>query len=534
MKIFVRFCQAIILILSALFLAGCMGEPPIAVPNPDFAVNLNLPEEVETPPHASPAAPIMPVHGGQLRLAMPMPATLNPLLNSDPDVDAVLRLIFEPLVVFDAEKRPVPNPAITHSVVFSADGGSLAVSLHDNIFWEDGSPITSADIAFSIDVLRFSAPEGAIYRPNMANIASHVVLSSRTLQINLYSPMWMMKYMLNFPIIPADYYRNVSMTNLTAPRNMHPLGNGPFRFLSYEAAGSLELIASDHAPVGRPYISRVSVMLLREMDGARYAFERGLTDILPASPYDWGRYSAMGKNRAAEVLTGQFDFVGFNASNPLFANFSTRLAVAQSFDLQRVLQRHYTQAGAASAPINPESWLAAYGLREHQFDPELAAAYFAQLEGTPEIIIIANADNPEGVGTATILAEGLERAGIDTILEILPFDIFASRAETADFDIMVGGVLIPPAPCFGFINTIFGYSSEDFNIAHSMLRYAQSESALAHAAEIAQHYVTENLPVIGVAFRRQVLYTAGHVHGGIEISLNDIFANVSEWFVYHP
>jgi len=522
------------LILFVLFLAGCvMGEPPLATPNPEFAINLNQPQIGEQPPQDMPAAPIAPVHGGKLRIAMPMPMTLNPLLNSDPDVDTALRLIFEPLVVFDADKRPRPNPAITQSIAFSPDGSSLNIALYDDIFWEDGSPITSADIAFSIDVLRFSAPETALHRPKVENIASHAVLDGRTLQVNLHSPMWAMKYMLNFPIIPMSYYQGVSMTNLTAARNMHPLGNGPFRFLSYEAAVSLELIANDFAAGGAPYISRVSAMILRDIGGARYAFEQGLIDVLAATPYDWGRYSAMGKNRSAEVLTGHFDFIGFNAQSPLFASHEARQAVAYSLDLQMVLQRYYAQADAAIAPINPESWLAAYDLPQPTHDPARAMLFFRHLDSASQITIIVNAANPEGIGAASFLADGMEYAGANVNLEILPFADFSSRVANADFDIVVGGISLSPAPNFGFLGSLLGYSSENLGFGLTMMRYAVSESGLMQATAVAQQYVADNLPVIGIAFRRQVLYTAGHVHGRVEISINDIFANVNDWFIHN-
>jgi len=510
-----------------------MGEPPIATPNPDFAVNLNLPD-VDVTPQATPIVPITPVSGGHLHITMPMAATLNPLLNSDPDVDAVLRLIFEPLVVLDDQKRPRPNPAITRSVVFSADGGSLAVSLHDDIFWEDGSPITAADIAFSIDVLRFSASEGAVHVHKVENIVSHAVLDTRTIQINLQEPSWSMKYMLNFPIIPVDYYSGTSMTNLRAARNMHPLGNGPFRFLSYDAAGSLELISNENATGGMPYITRITAKVLREMDGTRYAFEQGFSDILVSSPYDWGRYSAMGKTRAADVLTGQFDFIGFNANSRVFSDSQARAAAAFSFDLQTVLQRYYAQADATIVPINPESWLAAYDLPEHQFNPGRAAAYFGGLEGVAHITIIVNEDNPEGVGTATILADGLTQAHARVTLDVLPFSDFLARVESSDFDIVVGGALMSPAPDFGFLQTILGYTSEEMSQTLWMMHFALSESSLTQATVLAQHYVAENLPIIGIAFRREVLYTAGHVHGNIQIGAGDVFANIGNWFIYHP
>jgi len=520
--------------LAALLLTGCMGPPPIAQPNPQFAANLHQLTENEGEQEQVPERPATPVAGGNLRLAMPMPATLNPLLNSDPHVDAVLRLIFEPLVIFCPEMRPIPNPAITQSVVFSPSGSTVAISLHDDIFWEDGSPITATDIAFSIDVLRFAAPESALYRENVVNIASHTILDGRTLQINLLSPMWGMKYMLNFPIIPAHYYNPVSMTNLRAARNMHPLGNGPFRFFSYEAAGSLELIANDYAVGGAPYINTVSVMILREPDGMRYAFEQGLTDVLAADMHLWGRYSAMGKNRAAQALTNEFHFVGFNANRPLFAHYRIRAAVAHSFNLDAIVHRYFAASDAAAAPINPESWLAAEGLPRNIFDTRLAAEYFRELEEVPQITIIVSTANTVGVSAANILAEGLNDAGAYTTVELLPFADFVSRVDAGNFDIMVGGISAFPPTDLSFLHTILGYSSEELDTALSMMRYAPSEAALQQAAINAQHYIAENLPIIGIGFRQQVLYTTGHVHGNIEISPTDIFASIGDWFIYAP
>jgi len=463
----------------ALFLHGCMGPLPISLPNPDFALNLAQP--APTPAPSPTPSPIRAAYGGHLYIAMPLPVTLNPLLNSDPDVDTVLRLIFEPLVIFDYEQHPIPNPAITQSIVFSADGNTLAVTLRDNIFWEDGSPITSDDIAFSIDVLRFSAPATAIYRSNVANIASHMALDGRTLQINLHSPMWAMKYMLAFPIIPADYYRPVSMTNLRAARNMHPLGNGPFRFFEHELASHLKLMANEDAPGGRPYIGTIMAIFLRDMDGAGYAFERGLTHVLLAGAEDWGRFGAMGKTRAAEILTNDFDFIGFNFRNPLFADYETRAAIA--------------------------------------------ASDFVLAEDV-EISIIVNAANVKGVS----MANSLTFAAV----EALPFDAFISRVNAGDFDIVVGGIATGPAPNFDFLYNILGYSSEELDLLLSMKRHAPSDTAFHQAMADIRQYITDNLLLIDLGFRRQVLYTAGHVHGDIRISPNSIFENIRDWHLSSP
>jgi len=562
-----------LLLIILLSLASCTPSPVpyIAQADPDFGRNISqaqaqgqepaLQEDGENDEisyenmHTALAAGTA---NGHLRISMSMPATLNPLLNSDPHVAQVLRLIFEPLVILDQNLRPIPNPAITQSIIFAPDGRSLSVSLRENIYWEDGSAITSGDIAFSIDVLRFSAPETAVYRKNVSNIASHSIIDSGSIQINLVSPVWSMKYMLNFPIIPANYYRPVSMTNLMAGRNMHPLGNGPFRFHSYELANHLELIANENAPGGVPGINRITAVILRDIETSVHAFEQGVIDILVSNLGNSGRYAAMGKNRAAELPAGSFDFIGFNFNRSIFAYREIRAAIAHSLDLNAILQRYYTLRDAAIAPINPSSWLAAADLESYSFDIQRAVDLFNYVGFVPgpdgilqrqlsevlpvvqlSMTILVNEANAPGLSTAHILSQGLTASGVDSSVEALPFEQFKARIQASDFDIMIGGFDLSPVPDFDFLHSenigsanIFGYSSEELDLLLSMLNNAPSESAFYNSAIAVQHYIAENLPFLGIGFHRQVLYTAQHISGNIQVSYGHIFLNVQEWLVH--
>ena len=552
-----------LLLIISLLTVACTPSPVpyIAQADPNFGRNISEEsasqpgEEDEQPGEDTHNMPIDVNTSGHMRIPIPMPMTLNPLLNSDPNVDQVLRLIFEPLVIINQNLRPIPNPAITQSIIFAPDGRSLTLSLRDNIFWEDGSEITSADIVFSIDVLRFSAPETAIYRKNAANIASVSTIDSKSVQINLHRPMWAMKYMLNFPIIPSSYYRPVSMTNLLAGRNMHPLGNGPFRFHSHELANHLELIANENAPGGAPGLDRITAVILRDFEASVHAFEQGITDILLSDLGSSGRYTAMGKMRAAELPTGSFDFIGFNFNRSIFAYHEMRAAIAHSLDLDAILQRYYTLEAAAIAPINPSSWLAQTDLASYSFDIQRAGDLFNHLGFVPgpdgilqrqlsEILpamqlsmnILVNENNTPGLSTARILSEGLKASGVYVTVEALPFDQYIARIQASDFDIMIGGFDLPLVSDFDFLYSgnigaanIFGYSSEELDLMLSMLNNAPNENAFYNSANSIQRYIAENLPIIGIGFHRQALYTARHINGGREASYGHIFFNAQEW-----
>ena len=555
---------SILLVAILIILSACMGATPLTQPAPLPPLDLSVAADALVAPEITQddAEPPLPQMGGHMRIPISLPRTLNPLLNSDPWVDAVLRLIYEPLVIFDSNKRPIPNPALTQSVIFAEDARNMVVTLRSDIMWEDGAPITSADIAFSIDVLQRFAPATAIYVPNVANFASLSIIDTNSIQINLHHPTWAAIYDLAFPIISATYHQGVNMRNLASPHNMHPVGNGPFRFHSYELATSLELIVNHAAVGGRPYIQRVTAVVMRDLDGGdrRHAFEQGLTDILLGEPALWGRYAADGRNRAAEIVSNNFDFISFNLNRSILADFNIRAAIAYSFDVDAVLRRYFTLADGAIAPVNPASWLNASNVAAFDFNLERAAEILAGLgfsrcaEGFLErrlsevlppirlsMDIVVNSDNTIGMSIANTLRNGLNEIGVDVYVAALPFRKFAERVSAGDFDLAVGGMTLATPPNLHFLasdaevdsvtRALFGYNSEELDALLYEKTNTLSEAEFRVATQAVQQYIADNLLMLGVGFHRQVLYTAGHIHGDVELRHGDIFANISGWFI---
>ncbi|MCL2236263.1 MAG: ABC transporter substrate-binding protein [Defluviitaleaceae bacterium] len=527
----------LLLPLLLLILAACGGEPPnLAQLDPNFANSaVSSGNESDEPADNEPEPVAQVAFANHLNVAMPMPRTLNPLLNSDPHLAQVLRLIFEPIVIFDEQLQPHANPAIIESIVFAPSGQSLTITLRQNIFWEDGTPITSADLAFSIDVLRNQAPATAVYRNNVAYIANHSMLDDHALHINLHYPMWQMKYLLDFPIIPREYYSPVPMTNLTHPRNMHPVGNGAFRFYDYALASHLELIPNTNAPGGRPHIDGVTALILRDMNDAPHAFEQGLIDILPANAADWGRLRAMGKNEGGIIPSTNLDFIGFNHNRTIFAEREVRLAVASALNWNSLMP---PGSDRAFAPLNPISWLAvdveetpsatfadagfvlgAGGFLQRQISPALPPLQLA-------FDIIVNAENHKVEAVAQSLADALVAEGVNATLHILAENEFQNRINTADFDLVVGTTTLQTRPNMDFT---MGYNSHYLsNLLHAANR-AVTPTALSVAAADVQDYFAQNLPIIPITFRNRTLFAASHIGGNLSPSAHNIFHNAHTW-----
>ena len=83
--------------------------------------------------------------------------------------------MLEGLLAYDFDLRPKPQLATAWSV--SPDGLKYTFTLRQNVKWHDGQPFTSADVAFSIDLLKSVHPRG---RSTFANVTSIATPDART------------------------------------------------------------------------------------------------------------------------------------------------------------------------------------------------------------------------------------------------------------------------------------------------------------------------------------------------------------------
>jgi len=80
------------------------------------------------------------------------PRTLDPTTTNEELGLRVEEMIFQRLIGLDRERRFVP--ALARSWAVSPDGLSFEFRLDPTARWEDGTPVTSADVAFTIDRVR--------------------------------------------------------------------------------------------------------------------------------------------------------------------------------------------------------------------------------------------------------------------------------------------------------------------------------------------------------------------------------------------
>ncbi|MCL2400727.1 MAG: ABC transporter substrate-binding protein, partial [Defluviitaleaceae bacterium] len=307
----------------------------------DFSNEPIIPPPLPTPePTPVPVQEIVPTAGGTLQLSMRPPQTFNPLLNEDATVARVLQLIHEPLITFDEELRPVPHLA---SLEFAFNGASVVVTIREDAFWSDGSPVTAADMIFSLNTLR-GAPNSVVYKNNIANFAGWEAISDNAVRVTFRTINGGSAYAFNFPIIP---------------NRATPIGSGPFMIDYYNSTEiQMALIHNPYTFRTRPYIESVQAMIIPSRETDIHAFDRGLIDIYLAEVAAWARHHSIKPVRFSQQQSMLYDFIGFNFARSIPSQPQFRQAIAHALNVESMVSDVFlTHAIAANSPIHPNSWL---------------------------------------------------------------------------------------------------------------------------------------------------------------------------------
>ena len=79
------------------------------------------------------------------------PENLNYYTSTSAAASRYLDYIYEPLVSYDFKTWKYDRPVLAEKFEISPDKKTYTFYLHKNITWQDGKPLTAADVLFSLD-----------------------------------------------------------------------------------------------------------------------------------------------------------------------------------------------------------------------------------------------------------------------------------------------------------------------------------------------------------------------------------------------
>lgn len=360
--------------------------------------------------------------------------TPSPYLNvSRGPGSAKMRLVFASLLEKD-ETGDVPWLAES----WSMDGLDYTFTLFEGTSFHDGEPLTTEDIAFSIDYFRQFPPITNTLGAGDKFLVDHYsIVDERTITITVTNATAdTLANLGGFVIIPKHIWENVE-DPYTFTDEQCLIGSGAYMSTAYDAAtGSYEFTAFDGWVNGTQAAERV---LFVPVSDELLAFENGEIDItsMPADLADtYMNDPSIGLVEKANDM-GYKMLINYEVL-PEYLDLELRQAIYAAIDRQAIVDNVFRGAGTVgSAGYVPVSSLF-YNpdVVQYEYDPEAAQAV---LGGKGLSISILIDDGADSVNISEIVKNGLEAAGMSVTVEAVDSASRDERINSGDYQFAIVG-----------------------------------------------------------------------------------------------
>lgn len=296
--------------------------------------------------------------GGTLIITTtPEPAVITNAFSSAPVTNEVGTKIFDGLLEYDMDLKPIPSLAESWTV--SPDGKTVTFRLRKGVSWHDGKPFTSADVQFSLlKVVREYHPRGP---GNLGAIAAIDTPDAHTAVVRLahpYPPMMKGLSSLEVPILPKHVYDGTDFRN--NPAMNAPIGTGPFKFSKWEKGSFIQLERNEkYWREGRPYLDRLIFRFIADASTRAAAIEKGEVHVATFGTINPVEMRRLEKLPHLEIAAGGYEalapvmLIELNTIRPPLDDKRVRQAIAYAIDRKFILENIWYGFGKpAIGPIS--------------------------------------------------------------------------------------------------------------------------------------------------------------------------------------
>ncbi|MBV9349496.1 MAG: peptide ABC transporter substrate-binding protein [Patescibacteria group bacterium] len=282
------------------------------------------------------------------------PRFVNPLLSiSDTDRD-LSALVYSGLLKANPDGSLSPDLASDYSI--SGDKRTYTFTLKDNARFQDGTPVTADDVAFTVR----EAQNPDIKSPVRANWEGVIVevVDPKTVAFTLKAPYAPFLENATLGILPKHLWGSVTAEEFPfSTLNQRPVGSGPYEIKNTKQNSSGIPTEYDLAAFAKgtriPYIRNFVFKFYPDASALENAFNRGEV----AAGYNVTPANITAPHTIHEAVYGRVFAVFFNQNqNQIFADQAVRQALDTAVDKQALVGKVLNGYGSAiSGPLPPDS-----------------------------------------------------------------------------------------------------------------------------------------------------------------------------------
>lgn len=362
------------------------------------------------------------------------PTNLDPRVGLDAFSERIDGLLFDNLLSRDehlsvkaglAERWEIPDPK------------TYVFHLRKGVRFSDGQPLGARDVKWSFDSLlqgKVRSTKAAAYR-----FVDHIdAPDDYTVIFHLKQPwaalLWNVAGGGGMGIVPYGS---------GAEASQHPVGSGPFRFVSAEQDKEVVIERNDNYWGEKAKLERVRFAVVPDTTTRALELRKGSAD-LEINALTPDMVIALQRETQLQVMRGAgtvLAYMGFNLRDPILRDVRVRQAIAYALHAQPYI--HYVWhdfARPAASVLPPESWAYNPRVAKYGYDPAKARhllddAGYAEKNGIRFHLVMKTSTEESSRAMAAIFQQQLRDVGIALDIRSFEFATFFSDITHGEFQV---------------------------------------------------------------------------------------------------
>jgi peptide/nickel transport system substrate-binding protein len=449
------------------------------------------------------------------------PTNLDPRVGIDGQSENIDNLIFDDLLTKGDDLNVAPGLAERWEI---PDPRTYIFHLHQGAMFHDGRPLTSRDVKWTFDSLlqgKIRSTKAAVYKyvdhldaPDDFTVIFHMKEADATLLWNVSDGA--------MGIVP--YGSGYEMT-------LHPVGSGPFKFVSAETDREVILERNDSYWGEKAKLSRLRFAVVPDETTEALELRKGSGDMAINSLTP-DTVITLARNPNLKVQSGpgtRLAYLGFNLRDPILSKVQVRQAIAYALDRGPMIEYLWRgQARPARSILPRQSWAYNGNVPAYEHDPEKArqlldAAGYPAVNGVRFHITMKTSTDPNTRMMVAVIQQQLREVGIALDVQSFEFATFFSDVQHGAFQMYglrwIGGNEDPDIFEYAFHSSKFppNGANRAFYLNHridALIDQARRETDAAVRqplyAEV-QQIIAEDLPYINLWYLDNVLVHTNRV-----------------------
>jgi peptide/nickel transport system substrate-binding protein len=446
---------------------------------------------------ASTAATGTPVKGGSVTVGLETaPDSLDPNVASSADDSLVMRQIFDSLVEETTSHQFEPWLATSWKI--SSNGLHYTFQLRKGVSFQDGTPFNAAAVTYNIERILNPKTASQYAISLLGSVTDAVVAGPYTVRLDLKTPDADLMEGLSEAFLGIESPTAIKKYGSNAGE--HPVGTGPFSFVSETAGQQVVLAANakyDSPPSGAshsgaPYLSKLTFEVVPDNTARVGGLQSGQLDAIEGVPAEQIAAMKASSSQSIQVLSSPGASYAFYPNEKVapWNNVTAREALRSAIDVNAIIKTlYFGQYPRAWSVLSPTTQGYDASLaNSYSYDPSearkeleslgytMGSDGYLQKDGKDLTLLMVNnsPDFDKRFEIDTIVQQELQAAGIKENLSDVAFAQYASATENGKYGMESFSVTAGTA---SILDTIFNSANEPTptDFLYDVANYASSQ-----------------------------------------------------------